>query len=421
MEFSGLAKEIRVCQGIEQFDLGGYNQAKLDKLIQDCFSTPIRYQGCCVTFLIGGGKATRQKYDPLMQKYITSSLIGVGYVEDRGASKETPGTFKHQHDTAKNLIFMHVFPHGERDADQVDGDEDCSDDEDDPLSKDPSDIVQILPLKDFEMFCAKKARSYTSKLRCLEHIKEAIARNEGIEMKMANRESVAADQQELYDNCVELGDKMKWLQHALQKHIEQGGNDGVAKLTGVERDSVVRGLESKIELMKKKLSEATDEKKKEKIQSILSSTVALHKNLSTMEVSTGLPLSHNDRLKKAYHKLRELEKIESKQAQTIEEMRRLRDEMPAVKEEIESLEIMSQEVFETEAELANRIRTLKATLVAKKKKGTSPASYTTSSSQFGSAGNAGWSTQGKKGGGGAKKVSGKGATGSNAFAALSLG
>ncbi|KNC79732.1 hypothetical protein SARC_07881 [Sphaeroforma arctica JP610] len=155
MEFSGLAKEVRECEGIEQFDLGGYNQAKLDKLIKDCFSTPIRNKGCCATFCIGGGKATRQKYDPMLQKYITASLISVGYEEDRGASKETPGKFKHQHDTGKNLIFMHVFPHGEKDpGGSNDADEESE--EEDPLARDPDELVQVLSLDDFKMFAAKK-------------------------------------------------------------------------------------------------------------------------------------------------------------------------------------------------------------------------------------------------------------------------
>ena len=54
----------------------------------------------------------RGKYDAKLQKYVTTALTEAGLTEDRGACKEMPGTFKFQHDTNKNLLFMHVFAEG---------------------------------------------------------------------------------------------------------------------------------------------------------------------------------------------------------------------------------------------------------------------------------------------------------------------
>ncbi len=34
----------------------------------------------------------------------------IGYEEDRGATRGSTYSFKHQHDTDKNLVFLHVFP-----------------------------------------------------------------------------------------------------------------------------------------------------------------------------------------------------------------------------------------------------------------------------------------------------------------------
>ncbi|KNC73612.1 hypothetical protein SARC_13827 [Sphaeroforma arctica JP610] len=174
--------------------------------------------------------------------------------------------------------------------------------------------------------------------------------------------------------------------------------------------------------MKEKLAATTDAKKQAKIQDMLSKNEAIHKAVvEDMEPSPGLPLSQGDRLKAAYHKQRELEKIESKSAQTIEEMRRLQNELPAVNEEIETLQQMSQEIFETDTELDKRVRALKATLGGSKKK-KAPASSVFGTSAA-SGGGSGWSTAGaKKGGSGSRTTGGaKKSGGGNAFAALSLG
>ncbi len=42
---------------------------------------------------------------------LPSSLTrSIGYEEDRGATRGSTHSFKHQHDTDKNLVFLHVFP-----------------------------------------------------------------------------------------------------------------------------------------------------------------------------------------------------------------------------------------------------------------------------------------------------------------------
>ncbi len=37
-------------------------------------------------------------------------IRSIGYEEDRGATRGSSRSFKHQHDTDKNLVFLHVFP-----------------------------------------------------------------------------------------------------------------------------------------------------------------------------------------------------------------------------------------------------------------------------------------------------------------------
>lgn len=66
-----------------------------------------------ITFVVGGGKKTRQKYSPELPKELAQALSALGFSEDRGASacEACQGSYKYQHDTDKDLKFMHVFPH----------------------------------------------------------------------------------------------------------------------------------------------------------------------------------------------------------------------------------------------------------------------------------------------------------------------
>ena len=54
----------------------------------------------------------RQKYGDDMPKHCREALRAIGFEEDRGACAvmECAGSFKYQHDTDKDLKFIHVFP-----------------------------------------------------------------------------------------------------------------------------------------------------------------------------------------------------------------------------------------------------------------------------------------------------------------------
>ena len=65
-----------------------------------------------VSFLVGAGKLGRQKYDKDLAKTLVGALRALGFDEDQGASciPQCQGFFKHQHDTGRNLMLLHVFP-----------------------------------------------------------------------------------------------------------------------------------------------------------------------------------------------------------------------------------------------------------------------------------------------------------------------
>ena len=63
-------------------------------------------------FIVGGGKLVRSKYSEEMPKWVNSALRSVGFESDNSAAEtlDSQGTFKQQHDTGKNLIYIIVFP-----------------------------------------------------------------------------------------------------------------------------------------------------------------------------------------------------------------------------------------------------------------------------------------------------------------------
>ena len=114
----GLARDIRTCGESndlrDPFDLARYDEARCSELVRDAFSEPIPARAALrFSFLVGGGKAMRQKYDPNCGKYMATALRALGFEEDRGASEDLScqGKFKNQHDTDKNIMTLHIFPH----------------------------------------------------------------------------------------------------------------------------------------------------------------------------------------------------------------------------------------------------------------------------------------------------------------------
>jgi hypothetical protein len=137
-----LATAIRSCAESDAYDFGGLPASTIVQVIKDAFSTPLivaeeppnkkTMTMIRITIIVGGGKQSRQKYDPLCLKLVTSTLQSIGnssssssssgnsgsgsvlqYVEDKGASciMDCAGSYKVQHDTGKNVKTVVIFPH----------------------------------------------------------------------------------------------------------------------------------------------------------------------------------------------------------------------------------------------------------------------------------------------------------------------
>jgi hypothetical protein len=219
MATSGLAGEIRSSGESndlrDPFDLAGYNQARLTELANDAFGDPVPARAMVrFSFLVGGGKKDRQKYDPACPKHMAAALRELGFEEDRGASEDLAcqGSFKHQHDTDKNTMTMHVFPRV-----KIIEDEDAGAAGEGALDwkrLPPEYLSTVCSLPVFKGLVAQKTPSWSQRKRLLEALKEMGTQFTELEQKLINMEPMSPDEQRLYESSStdNLAEKVEWLQ-----------------------------------------------------------------------------------------------------------------------------------------------------------------------------------------------------------------
>jgi len=135
-------------------------RVEVQELVKDAFGKPLPcHEPVKISFVVGAGKKGRQKYTPSLPKDLIGALTSLGFEEDRGASAcmECCGNFKYQHDTDKDLKFLHVFPHVTplRES-SVSGDDEEFWDEDEDSPSEVCRRVTVWELKDLVKANVKK-------------------------------------------------------------------------------------------------------------------------------------------------------------------------------------------------------------------------------------------------------------------------
>lgn len=112
---ASIVKQLRAVTSYdpqERFDLANFTQAQVTDLVTlafgptaEPFALPLRF-----TFIVGGGRLVRAKYNESLLKWFTAGLREVGFEDDRGASIGSSCCYKFQEDLDENLHYVHVFP-----------------------------------------------------------------------------------------------------------------------------------------------------------------------------------------------------------------------------------------------------------------------------------------------------------------------
>ena len=226
----------------EQYDLAGFSPAWLKDLVDGCLgqTLPAKTYVAC-KFIIGGGKKTRAKYDPDMLKHLSEALRGAGLEEDRGASacEQCQGMYKYQHDTDKDLKYLHVFPR----VSVVRAGDDGASAADAGGVEDRSPEMQCVScsFEEFRDLVAMNVPSFSQKRALLKRMKVMTAALEQLEQMLVEQKSLTEQEQEMYDAMVDVSDKVEYLNKELEKMVAKG------RLTKGEQKQMMDDFAKKME------------------------------------------------------------------------------------------------------------------------------------------------------------------------------
>ncbi|KAL7430302.1 hypothetical protein ACHAXH_003149 [Discostella pseudostelligera] len=254
---SGMAASIRAATDNETFDLAGHDVANISSTIKDAFSDPFNLDEMIrITFIVGGGKLSRQKYDEKAMQTVTAALRELNFVEDRGAScvKECGGCYKTQHDTAKNVFTVVVFPRlvGLQDGVQA-GSGGLGQSESLPSQKYPIPIplvegtavhsVLLASDETFQKMAPSICPSWSEKKICAEVLNLALETVECMDAKLLSGTPLTDVELSFYDEvggAASIGAKAEHLKKLMQKQVEEG------VLTREELDRLLQQVDDKI-------------------------------------------------------------------------------------------------------------------------------------------------------------------------------
>jgi hypothetical protein len=329
--------------------------------VSDALSDPFHLdQMIRITFVVGAGKLSRQKYDDKAMLAVTMTLKHLDYVEDRGAScvNECGGCYKTQHDTGKNLFTVVVFPRlasargGGEDGNGKTGGGGGEDYEPIIPTNSPGYKMAVSIMPTFQNLLSAYCPTYSEKRECLHCLEGLLQVEQAIEGKMMVGQPLDAGEQSFYDESNDLKEKYAYALQEVNRHVEEG------KVTVDERRVLVAMNEKRIEtLMAEKNSASVAEKLKKALTRKIQLQILSDEVLSMHATSYPPPLRHESKisaLRKRLLPLLSLEDSSRGRLLTLEETRALsvKDELL---EEICELEEGSRGWFEDDEAFQKRL------------------------------------------------------------------
>jgi len=259
-----------------ELDLANWQLEWMEALVCDVFARAIACDDghyAHVKFIVGGGKKTRGKYEEETLKVMTTALREVGYEDDRGASAcaECQGTYKYQHDTDKDLKYLHVFPrvtHASREGGEEMGSKGAT--------ASPEHRACACDLSEFKRLVEMYTPSFSQKRALLRRMKVMEQALSALEQKVIAMEQLSDREQKMYDSMREVASKIEFLQGALDDMIKKG------RLTKGEQDEIVDDLTSKVKDIELMMSEANEESKPKKVEVLLAKKDMAQKKIDSV-------------------------------------------------------------------------------------------------------------------------------------------
>lgn len=339
--FSGMAGEIRASMTSEQFDLAGYSESRVTDLLTQAFGSILDAPTSMVkfTFVVGGGKLVRGKYAEEMPKWVNAALRTCEYEYDNSAAEtlDSQGSFKQQHDTGKNLIYIIVYP---KITWRPESEKEAAEDAGEVIdSSSPEYMVVASTLEVFEDILDRKIEFWRQRKQCLKILQDAKAEFDEIAAKMMGGKLLDPVEQAKYDaNSGEDDAKILFLQNEIKTMVDEG------ELLISEKDEVLAN-------MNKNLAEAETAGQAKRVETIKGRKAALEK-LQPLEPRLRL----GEKIQKFRLKLLALKALEEKQKNmslTMADLQAL-GEKGEIEETVEELERKSRCWFETDEDFVLR-------------------------------------------------------------------
>jgi len=358
---SGMAASIRSATENDVFDLAGHDAVNIIQTIKDAFSTPFALPNMIrITFIVGAGKLSRQKYDDKAMLTLTQTLKMLDYVEDRGAScvNECGGCYKTQHDTGKNLFTVVVFPRlaGQQNDDDDDG---CGGVTAAASSSEysiPIPLVEgtavhtiLLATEDyFQRMSPSICPSWSEKKMCSDVLNLAVETVQAMDAKLISGLPLTDHENSFYDavgGVESIRIKIEFLKKLIIEQVESGA------LTQSELNRLLQQVDEKISSLNVDIDTAmqnSQEKKASKLTIQKENAESRKRMLKSHKGKVPHALKHEAqimKLRKQLHPLLKLEKETKGKLLSIKETKELamKDELL---EEISKLEESSRGWFE---------------------------------------------------------------------------
>ena len=358
-QVSGMAASIRAAVESETFDLAGHSANNIETTVTSAFSDPFPLSDMIrITFVVGAGKLSRQKYDDKAMQHVTGALKKLGYVEDRGAScvNECGGSFKTQHDTGKNLFTVVVFPKlvessGGTDGGDYNGTSGVSElyPIEIPLIEDTAEHKVLLASEaTFEKMAPSVCPSWTEKKCLSEVLKAALDTVDRMDSKLMTGTPLLDDEQEFYDavgGSAVITTKMDFLKKQMQQQVESGS------MTSHELDKLLQQVSEKIDVLNDEIQTATQQSKEKRVANLnmqKEKAIARRKMLEGKSRQPPHPLKHENQIMKLKKQLQPLLKLEQSAKGRLLSMKETRElaAKDEILDEIAELEEASRGWFE---------------------------------------------------------------------------
>jgi len=272
-QLSGLAGEIRRLTESEQIDLAGYTEQRVRDTLTPALGTPLEGPTAMIriTFVVGGGKLVRSKYNDDLLKWVTTTMRDLGYEDDKSAAEtfDSQGTFKYQHDTGANLKYVIVYPHvacankSSADAEEAKVGPSMN-------TRSPEFLVVSASTSTLQEIVAAKAVSWKQKKGCLKVLQEGVEKFKEVETKLFSGQPLSDAEQFIYDNNSGCDDeKIAWLQGAVKAHVAD------ARLTKREKNELLESIEVNIASEKAEQKLTALKARKANIEKITATTYQL--------------------------------------------------------------------------------------------------------------------------------------------------